>query len=282
MGIADAFLERHPDLLDLDLTSEGTLRRVSTLATPLAWYFRFSVHDWEQVPSEPCIIVANHSIGSPFVLPLLARAWTGHFGVKRPVRGMMHRVAWQWPFRQLGLLQRMGGIYAHPTVAKRALAAGKSLLVFPGGDLDAMRPFGERYRVDFAGRSGFARLARETGAKVVPLVICGSHATYIALPGARRLARLIALERWTGLKGFPLTLGAAALVATLATPALWSMAPLVATLAATPLPTRIEARFLSPMSVDANETDADAAERVRGSMEQALFVLAAKRSTFLG
>jgi len=280
MGTANDFLEKHPELLDADLTSERALRWTSRLAAPLAAYFRFTLSGAESVPGEPCVIVANHSIGSPFVLLLLARAWTKQFGT-RPVRGLMHRVAWQPPFRQLGLLQKLGGVYAHPLVAERSLRSGKSLLVFPGGDVEAMRPFRDRYRVDFAGRTGFVRLARVAGAKIVPLVICGSHATYFSLPGAERIAKLVALDRWTGLKRFPLTLGGVVATATLAVPPLWPYAPVATAFAAVPMPTRIEARFLPPLVVERDEPDAAAAERVRLTLEEELARMGRERATFL-
>jgi 1-acyl-sn-glycerol-3-phosphate acyltransferase len=281
MGTADAYLREHPELLDVDLTSERTLDRNVRAAALLEKYFRFSLTGREHVPDEPCIVVANHSIGSPFVLPLLARAWRLQFG-SRPARGLMHRVAWQWPFRQIGLLQRLGGIYAHPTVAARALAKGNSLLVFPGGDVDAMRPFHERYRVKFGTRTGFVRLARATNTKLVPLAICGSQSAYVSLPGAALVARAVGLHRWTGLRFFPLTLGVVALGTTLAVPLLWPFAPALALLAAAPMPTRIEARFLPPMTVDPGESDREAAERVRSALEREVGAMATRRTTFLG
>jgi 1-acyl-sn-glycerol-3-phosphate acyltransferase len=278
---ADAFLELHPELAETDETSRATLDRNARLSSALAAYFRFSMSGWEHVPAGPCLVVANHSIGSPFVLPLLARAWHRQLP-DRPARGLMHRVAWQWPFRQLGLLQRLGGIYAHPEVAARALARGHSLLVFPGGEFDAMRPFHERYLVKFGDRTGFTRLARAAGVPMVPLAICGSQAAYVTLPGAERVASLLALRRWTGLKRYPLTLGQVGLAATLAVPPLWPLSPLAFLAAAIPWPTRIEARLLPAMQVAANESDGESAERVRQALEAALTTMAQGRATFLG
>ncbi len=278
---ADAFLALHPELAEADATSRTTLDRNVRVSRLLAAYFRFSMSGWENLPPGPALVVANHSIGSPFVLPLLARAWHQRLP-DRPARGLMHRVAWQWPWRQLGVLQRLGGLYAHPDVAARALERGQSLLVFPGGEFDAMRPFGQRYRVDFGGRAGFVRLARSVGVPMVPLAICGSHAAYIMLPGAARVARLLALPRWTGLKQFPLTLGVVGVAAALATPPLWPLLPFALVAAATPLPTRIEARLLPRVEVGGDESDAAVAERVRQALEAALGAMAKRRRTTLG
>jgi 1-acyl-sn-glycerol-3-phosphate acyltransferase len=280
-ALADAFLADHPELLDVDLTSEAALRRNELLVAPLAAYFRFSMTGTENVPREPCLLVANHSIASPFVLPLLARGWSQHFP-GRPGRGLMHRVAWQWPWRQIGILQRLGGIYAHPDVAEKALADGKTLLVFPGGELDAMRPFRDRYRIHFGGRSGFVRLARKADVKISPLVICGSQAAYISLPGSEPVAKLVGLHRWTGLKRFPLTLGVAATLSTVLVPPLWPLAFPTFMLATVPFPTRIETRFLPPIDVGSDESDDAAAERVRRVMEEELGRMGKDRRWFLG
>ena len=248
------------------------------MTSPLAAYFRFKLEGWENVPTAPCLFIGNHSIGSPFVLPLLARAWHQDGG-DRTVRGMMHRLAYKTPFRQWGALQRLGGIYAHPQVARDAIKRGHSLLIFPGGDVDAMRPFGRRYQPDFDGRCGFIRLAREEKLKLVPLAICGSHAAYFSLPGAQSLARLLRLQQWAGLKRFPLTLGTLGLGATLALPPLWPLLPFLGLAAALPLPTRISARFLPPVEVEIGESDQDAAERVRAAIERSLEQAAASRLT---
>ncbi|MBS1149221.1 MAG: hypothetical protein H6Q89_919 [Myxococcaceae bacterium] len=278
----DGFLERHPELRDEDLFSAPALARTAALTAPLAAYFRFRLSGWEHVPAEPCIFVANHSLASPFVLPLLARGW--HQGsAGRTVRGMMHRIAYQFPFRQLGTLQALGGIYAHPDIARAALRRGHSLLVFPGGDVDAMRPFSQRCRPDFDGRRGFVRLARAEHLRLVPLAISGSHAAYVGLPGSHLLARLTLLQRYTGLKRFPFTLGtvgvAASVAATIALPLLWPIIPAALLAAALPLPSRIEARFLPPLSVEAGESDEAAAERVRRAIEEALTKLGSERAT---
>jgi 1-acyl-sn-glycerol-3-phosphate acyltransferase len=278
---SDAFLAEHPELLSEDLTSPAAYRRASWFMAPWAAYFRFRLEGWEHLPPGPCIVAANHSLLSPFVLPLLARAWHQHQG-DRPVRGMMHRVAYQFPFRQLGALQALGGLYAHPEVGRAALARGCALLVFPGGEHDAFRPFSERYRAHFAGRTGFARLAREAGVPVVPLAICGSQAGYFALPGSETVGRWLRVQRWTGLKRFPLTVGIVGLAAMAVTPGLQLALGPAAALAAMPLPTRIEARFLPTTTRLDSDTDGVFAERVRQELEGGLQAMSRSRRTFLG
>ena len=45
---------------------------------------------------------------------------------------------------------------------------GRDLLVMPGGEQDTWRPYHKRYAVNFAGRTGYARLALTWGVPIVP------------------------------------------------------------------------------------------------------------------
>jgi 1-acyl-sn-glycerol-3-phosphate acyltransferase len=279
--VADTFLERHPEIFEEDRLSYQTIRSVVEMTAPLERYYRFRCHGLERVPDGPCLVVANHSIGAVHEILLLLRAWYQRFG-ERPARGLAHQVAWQFPMSLLQV-QKIGGIYAHRDVALRALKQGQALLVFPGGDLETFRPFSERYRVTLGGRSGFARLAREAGVPIVPVVFCGSHASYIVLPGADRMARWTGLHKVFGLKAFPLTgglalLGAGALLSLLNPVALALLGGALAQ-AIVPLPSRFEAEVIDPITPRADESDEDLAERVRAAMQEAMHRLAAGRRT---
>ena len=61
-----------------------------------------------------------------------------------------------------------GAIRAAPGEALRTLARGHAVMVFPGGDFDAEKPFWRRDEVRFAGRRGWARLAIRAQVPVVP------------------------------------------------------------------------------------------------------------------
>jgi 1-acyl-sn-glycerol-3-phosphate acyltransferase len=77
--------------------------------------------------------------------------------------------------------------------------------VFPGGDHEAMRPLWQAKRVDFAGRKGWIRLAREHRLAVVPMCITGSHKTLPILMRSRALAWITGL-RLLGVRRAPLPL----------------------------------------------------------------------------
>ena len=49
------------------------------------------------------------------------------------------------------------------------------------GDHEAFRPFRDRDRIDFAGRTGFIRLALRAQVPIVPAVSCGATSAFITV-----------------------------------------------------------------------------------------------------
>ncbi len=228
--------------------------------------------------------MANHSgYGVMEILTLLC-LWQGRFGLSRPVVGLAHDLGLWWPFRLIVL--RIGGVRASSAAGLAPLAQGFPVLVFPGGDVDALRPFSARDRVVWGGRYGFLRTARDARVPVLPLVISGSHAQYTLLPGGRLLARLLGLRRLR-LATWPLPLGGCVLLGVLVA---WLAGLLpgyavavAAACAAFPNPTRIDYRFLAsemPPAPGMNGAAlAERAEGLRRRMEAALADMGAKRRT---
>jgi 1-acyl-sn-glycerol-3-phosphate acyltransferase len=247
-------------------------------------WFRPTVSGWENLPAEAFLCVANHSgYGVMEILTLLC-LWVRQFGLSRPAVGLAHDIGLWWPFRLV--VVRIGGVRASSAAGLEPLARGFPVLVFPGGDVDALRPFTDRYQIHWGGRHGFLRTARDAKVRVVPLVICGSHAQYTLLPGGPLLARLLGL-RSLRLATWPLPLGGCVFLAVLTCWLLGLLpgyaAAVAAAVAFLPNPTRIEYQFLPVEAAPAPDADdqalAERAERLRQRMEEALCALAAKRRT---
>jgi 1-acyl-sn-glycerol-3-phosphate acyltransferase len=86
---------------------------------------------------------------------------------------------------------------------RRALDAGAALLVYPGGDHETYRPTWQSDEIHFAGRTGFIRLALETGVNIVPVVAIGGQETALFLGRGGRFARAFGLDRLLRLKVLP-------------------------------------------------------------------------------
>jgi len=88
-----------------------------------------------------------------------------------------------------------------------ALERDAALLVYPGGDHETFRPSWESDRVDFAGRTGFVKLALEHEVPIVPVVSIGGQETALFLGRGRRVASALQLDRRFRLKVLPPVIG---------------------------------------------------------------------------
>jgi 1-acyl-sn-glycerol-3-phosphate acyltransferase len=161
------------------------------------------------------LIVANHSGLGIVETMVLGDAWLRERGASKRLAGMAHPALFAVPgFAQL--LRALGAVEATREGAAYARSQGAPLLLFPGGDHESMRPIWRANEVDFAGRRGWIRLAREHRLRIVPMAITGSHVTVPNLAGTRTLAWLTG-ARLFGMRRGPLPLASAiALVASLA------------------------------------------------------------------
>jgi 1-acyl-sn-glycerol-3-phosphate acyltransferase len=183
-------------------------------ALPLLWlistfYFRAEVRDLGNVPADrPVLLVGNHSGGNVIVDTFIfSLAFYTYFGVERPFHQLAHNLAIAWPIAG-ELLRKSGTMSASPGNAEKALAAGAAVLVYPGGDWETHRPSWEGNKIDFAGRKGFIRLAREAGVPIVPVVSIGGQETALFLSRGSRLAKALRLDKLARLKVLPISLAA--------------------------------------------------------------------------
>ncbi|MGF1466653.1 MAG: lysophospholipid acyltransferase family protein [Sandaracinaceae bacterium] len=170
-------------------------------------YFRMRVEGLEHVPANgPALIVANHNgAGLPMDSLLTFAALVERLGAARAPRFLVHDLVASDPVISR-YASRMGALRASPDAAGRALDAGHLVVVYPGSDLDAYRPFRARHRIRLGGRRGFARLALAAGVPIVPLVSVGTHEQLVVLDDGRWLARWVGADRRFRLKALPISL----------------------------------------------------------------------------
>jgi 1-acyl-sn-glycerol-3-phosphate acyltransferase len=234
-------------------------------------YFRAEVRGLERIPEEgPVLLVANHSGGnvSPEVM-VTTLAFVRRFGPQRPFFQLAHDMVMAYPV--IGsLLRRFGTVNADAANAARALRAGAAVLVYPGGDWEVHRPTWEEDRIDFAGRTGFLRLAWDERVPIVPVVNIGAQQSQLVLTRGDRIARLLRLDRMLRLKVFPISL---------ALPWGLDVGDLAGHL---PLPSKITVEFLDPIDLRAAlgpELDLELAYQfVTGTMQRALTKLDEERT----
>jgi len=170
-------------------------------------YFRITSEGWEKVPESPVLVVANHSGGTSIPDAWgLGYAWYQHFGYDRPVHPLAHDMVFALkltavPFSKLGILR------AGRDMAVRVLKEWKrDIVVMPGGDVETWRPYRDRYKVRWSGRTGYARLALRAQVPIVPIACAGAHSTLMVLADGHRFARRIGLHKLARSDVFPIHL----------------------------------------------------------------------------
>jgi 1-acyl-sn-glycerol-3-phosphate acyltransferase len=197
--------ERDPFALRDPVYIERTLPAVR-LASQL--YFRADVRGLDHIPPEgPVLLVGNHSggtlIADTFVF---GQYFYDHFGAQRRFHQLAHDLVFKVPGLR-ALVERYGTVPASPANMAGALRRDAALLVYPGGDHETYRPSWESDQIDFAGRTGFIKLALKHQIPIVPVVAVGGQETALFLGQGRRVARALKLDRRFRLKVLPAAIG---------------------------------------------------------------------------
>lgn len=251
---------------------EFMARFVDTVLPLLEAYFRPTVRGLERIPQGPGMYVGNHNAGT--LMPEVF-IFGGHlfktYGLAQCPFALGHDLAVNAPvFKKL--LPKIGAVRANRENADRIFQAGHKVLVYPGGELDAMRAFRDRNRIIFGSRRGYIRMALKHGVPIIPVVTAGAHETFRVLTDGRWLAKRLRLDRLMRIEVLPITLSLP-----------WGIT--LGPVFYFPFRTRILIEVLDPIRFDrsgeAAAADADYVESchrmVHGTMEAALTRLAAER-----
>ena len=235
------------------------------------YWFRMEIEGWERIPEPPVLLVGIHS-GAPFVWDAwsVGVQWWRRFGERRPLHGTAHDALMALPLVG-GYFRKMGVLPAAPDSMAAALAAGRDVALWPGGERDSLRPWTRRDEAILAGRTGFVRLAINSGVPIVPIATVGGPDAMPVLATGRRLAKVLQLDKVARLKMFPFAVQAP-----------WGISP--ALLPEIPLPTKIRTAFQEPVELDhdperaADDDYVEAAyEKVERRIQRGMDALARRR-----
>jgi 1-acyl-sn-glycerol-3-phosphate acyltransferase len=248
------------------------LERQKYLWNPLMdYWFRMEIEGWEKLPDPPALLIGIHS-GAPFVWDAwtIGVQWWRRFGSERPLHGTAHDALMATPVIG-GYFRRMGVLPAAADSIASALAAGRDVALWPGGERDSLRPWTQRDQAVLAGRMGFIRLALRSQVPIVPIATVGGPDSMPVLATGKRIARGLRLDKIANLKMFPIALQAP-----------WGLSPAI--LPEVPLPTKIRTEFLPPVELDSDPERADDRayvtakyEEIEGAIQHGMDALARRR-----
>jgi 1-acyl-sn-glycerol-3-phosphate acyltransferase len=218
------------------------LRAARRLGGLAARWHRAELAGAHRLPAGPALLVGNHGL---FGWETVAFFWLVHRATGRMPKGLADRVVFGNPVVR-PLLERIGGHVGTRQAALRLLGEGELVVCYPGGAREVFKAPGERYRLRWEGRVGFARVAIDAGAPIVPFAALGVDDSWLNL-GHLRAARAV-LGRYAA----PLALG---------------LGPL-------PLPARFKFVLGRPVLPPA---DPALAPRLKASVERAVYQLLASR-----
>ncbi len=202
----DGFWRRYdPD--SLENRNEGFIRGFVGKVTPLIRkYFSATVRGLERIPRGAGLYVGNHNGGG--LMPdayLFGSALYEERGLDDCPFTLAHDIVVRWPLLHQFFIP-FGAVRACHDNAHRVCRAGKKLLVYPGGDAEAMRPFRDRNRIVFGARRGYIRLALQENVPIIPVVAHGAHSTAVVIDDGKWLVRKLGLDRKIRLNAWPITL----------------------------------------------------------------------------
>jgi 1-acyl-sn-glycerol-3-phosphate acyltransferase len=235
-------------------------------------YLRLDIEGMDRVPRGKALVVGNHNAGITFLEPFgIVARWYLERGAEDPLHFLVHDAMVAIPLLRT-LLVRGGCVRASHENGDQLLQHGHKVVVFPGGNLEAFRPYKDRFKIVFGGKKGFIRLALRHQVPMVPMVIVGGHESFMVLHDGQRLARLLHLKQLLRSETCPLFLGLP-----------WGVG--LGPIFHLHLPTKSTVRFLDPIPLDGyRPEDVDSPRHmeeiyqlVTGRMQQAMTEMASRR-----
>jgi 1-acyl-sn-glycerol-3-phosphate acyltransferase len=155
-----------------EVLSDGAIERLLSVLSPLRRLTKPTLYGTENLPKRGALLVGNHTIYGLIDLPFLIAA------IYRERRVLVRSLGDHAHFRvpaYRDLLTACGMVRGTRANCAELMRREELVLVFPGGAREVSKRRGEKYKLIWANRLGFARMAIEHGYPIVPFAAVGAE-----------------------------------------------------------------------------------------------------------
>ena len=181
--------------------TDAQMNRVASVLAPLERITEPKVYGVERIPERGALFVGNHTLFGLVDVPFMATQLWRRRGIR--LRGLGEHAHYRVPVWR-NLLERSGMVRGTRENTRALMRDGQHILVFPGGTGEVFHGRGQKYRLLWKERVGFARLAIEFGYPIVPFATVGVEEMFDIVADDRTTGLGHAYSIISGLVGLPL------------------------------------------------------------------------------
>jgi hypothetical protein len=182
---------------------------ISILGQALRPFFRFffqlKVELREELVMRPTLYISNHNIGALIESHSVLFLAEEKFKNDHHIYGFTHPSIFRVPIVK-NYFEWLGAVPATYEVAREVFKSGHSILIFPGGNKQALRSLWDYKKNSFRESHGWAKIAIENQVDVVPITFKGSHFVNPVLFQSSLLSKLLIIPWLLGLKWLSVSL----------------------------------------------------------------------------
>ncbi|MBC7537206.1 MAG: 1-acyl-sn-glycerol-3-phosphate acyltransferase [Bacteriovorax sp.] len=169
--------------------------------------FQLKTEGLENVPSiGPLLFVSNHNIGALLESHSSLFILQEKLGPNSIVYGFTHPSIFKLPGIK-HYFEWIGAVPATYEVADEVFKNGHSLMIFPGGNRQALRSIWNYRDNHFRWSHGWAKIAFEHNVPVIPISFSGSHFVNPVLLSGEWVSKILILPWMLGLKWTSISIG---------------------------------------------------------------------------
>ena len=184
------------------------IKGLETLVWPLFKYiYQIKVDGLENIPlTTPLLFISNHNIGALLESHSCLFILQEKLGTRSTIYGFTHPSIFKVPGIR-HYFEWIGGVPATYDIANEVFKNGHSLMIFPGGNRQALRSIWNYRDNHFRWSHGWAKIALQHNVPIVPITFKGSHFVNPVLLSGEWVSRILILPWLLGLKWTSISLG---------------------------------------------------------------------------